>query len=699
MLQPSVHSPSLWYRDKKTFRLGDICRYRVTFTNRDETRTEIYLRVKNVEKTGLRAFHLVNGPFILYCHVIPANYDPHCRFEPENPSETNEVCFRNSIKPGQTFNVRLCLNRNSLIRRNSDGSTTYQWTCDLMCQIVLNTHASLSFVVMVGEDLAEMRRVSRSALTALTKGDFSVSLRDDYSHTNATDWGSVTHEGLSVECFETDDIWKKSPRLPGKPIHLVIITHGIFSNLTADMLYVRDMLSSLQSDNFLIDGYRGNAGHTEKGIHKQGVGVSTFVTDLIASLQSQGHTVSRLSFVGHSFGGPVQLYAVKHIILTHGTDYFERQHIELKNFVCLASPMLGVVSEVSLWISWFLDLGTLGKTGRDLTLSKKFPNVKRHGETKFGMVRPILETLPDDPVQSVLKSFTSRVVYANAVNDGIVPLRTSALLYLDWQALGDVRDLKNNSKKMGDEENDTDSKNSEEVSNVQPKKNKNNTQKPSTEENKSGNDVGQIPEDSEINISEKYTSFLARIFNMDSEPTMHTKEQRPKRIKRKFKRYARINAKSSDRNEISKGKKKKEEDDDEINSLNIPPKASAVESAINSLICPIPSREYIDDPDSRTPVIFHDKYYHFSNIPDQENRPESVCDFLRYYDWRMNKQVKIARKYHAPELSWRKVLVYLPPDAHNNIIVRRRFANGYGWGVIEHLRQEVFGGEKVASKF
>ncbi|KAJ8137432.1 hypothetical protein OY671_009355, partial [Metschnikowia pulcherrima] len=48
---------------------------------------------------------------------------------------------------------------------------------------------------------------------------------------------------------------------------------------------------------------------------------------------------------------------------------------------------------------------------------------------------------------------------------------------------------------------------------------------------------------------------------------------------------------------------------------------------------------------------------------------------------------------------WRKVLVYLPPDAHNNIIVRRRFANGYGWGVIEHLRQEIFGGEKVAAKF
>ena len=49
----------------------------------------------------------------------------------------------------------------------------------------------------------------------------------------------------------------------------------------------------------------------------------------------------------------------------------------------------------------------------------------------------------------------------------------------------------------------------------------------------------------------------------------------------------------------------------------------------------------------------------------------------------VRKTKQIADKYHT--WGWRKVLVNLPPDAHNNIVVRRRFANGYGWGVVDHL--------------
>jgi FtsZ-interacting cell division protein YlmF len=50
----------------------------------------------------------------------------------------------------------------------------------------------------------------------------------------------------------------------------------------------------------------------------------------------------------------------------------------------------------------------------------------------------------------------------------------------------------------------------------------------------------------------------------------------------------------------------------------------------------------------------------------------------------MKVEEKIARAYHR-DLSWRKVLVRLEPDAHNNMIVRRMFANAYGWPVIKHL--------------
>ncbi|CAM9020315.1 unnamed protein product [Wickerhamomyces anomalus] len=46
-------------------------------------------------------------------------------------------------------------------------------------------------------------------------------------------------------------------------------------------------------------------------------------------------------------------------------------------------------------------------------------------------------------------------------------------------------------------------------------------------------------------------------------------------------------------------------------------------------------------------------------------------------------------------MEWRKVLVTLRPDAHNNIAVRRKFSNAFGWGVIDHLVENHFGEEAI----
>ena len=56
---------------------------------------------------------------------------------------------------------------------------------------------------------------------------------------------------------------------------------------------------------------------------------------------------------------------------------------------------------------------------------------------------------------------------------------------------------------------------------------------------------------------------------------------------------------------------------------------------------------------------------------------------------KLRLEEKIARDWHR-DMTWRKVLVKLEPDAHNNIIVRRMFPNAYGWPVIEHLVREHF---------
>lgn len=61
----------------------------------------------------------------------------------------------------------------------------------------------------------------------------------------------------------------------------------------------------------------------------------------------------------------------------------------------------------------------------------------------------------------------------------------------------------------------------------------------------------------------------------------------------------------------------------------------------------------------------------------------------------MRVEEKIARAYHR-DMSWRKVLVKLEPDAHNNMVVRRMFANAFGWPVIKHICDAHFSDSATA---
>ncbi|RAL58888.1 hypothetical protein DID88_009308 [Monilinia fructigena] len=102
-----------------------------------------------------------------------------------------------------------------------------------------------------------------------------------------------------------------------------------------------------------------------------------------------------------------------------------------------------------------LDFGLVGRTGQDLGLTWRAPTIARSGwgalvgnigESAHKKLdgesapeaKPLLRILPTGPAHTVLKKFRNRTVYSNVVNDGIVPLRTSCLLFLDWQSLGRV---------------------------------------------------------------------------------------------------------------------------------------------------------------------------------------------------------------------------------------------------------------------
>ncbi|KAF3916390.1 hypothetical protein ABW21_db0206686 [Orbilia brochopaga] len=242
-----------------------------------------------------------------------------------------------------------------------------------------------------------------------------------------------------------------------------------------------DLDEDIDSDEeeIVTRGYTGNVCRTERGIKYLGKRLARYALTLAypdrplpASLRSHkssglwrththsdapepysgtGYKVTSISFIGHSLGGLVQTYAIAYIH-AHDPNFFKE--IQPINFVALATPFLGLSNENPLYVKFALDFGFVGRTGQDLGLTWRAPNVAGSAMSGFSLMpssasvrseesqnpgsKPLLRILPMGPAKEVLRMFRNRTVYANVVNDGIVPLRTSCLLFLDWKGLGRV---------------------------------------------------------------------------------------------------------------------------------------------------------------------------------------------------------------------------------------------------------------------
>lgn len=197
------------------------------------------------------------------------------------------------------------------------------------------------------------------------------------------------------------------------------------------------------------EGGASGAGSAPAPAHKH----SSICKAARASDDTRSYRITKISFVGHSLGGLVQLYAIAYI-QKHSPDFFRL--IEPINFIALASPLLGLNHENPLYFKFALDFGLVGRTGQDLGLTWRAPTIARSGWSAIvsnlgenahkkllggeaqAESKPLLRILPTGPAHVALRAFRNRTLYSNVVNDGIVPLRTSCLLFLDWQGLGRV---------------------------------------------------------------------------------------------------------------------------------------------------------------------------------------------------------------------------------------------------------------------
>lgn len=830
------------------------------------------------------------------------------------------------------------------VRRGTDGSTpSFTWIIEISSQVIFSTSAAVHFELLVGRDekSVELGFSSLTGQAVATPGqlqDHQQSRRSKVGHGNAQPKGVFSH-AINLVVDDTESLWNK-PALPeweeeGKPrgkrhsyshpgdedvlsskdgsrpgtsskdsnedpkkkkrkkVHLVVLTHGLHSNLGSDMLYLKESIDAAakearasarkrkaeerakagskpdadgpakadpptngdqpdsstaplsggqddlspaadidedEEEEVIVRGFAGNVARTERGIQYLGKRLAKWILAMTypdqpflpakksiprklsrvltgekqsdskegppqhnhSSIHRPGkkphdlaYKITSISFISHSLGGLTQIYAIAYIH-KHSPNFFHE--IKPINFVAMATPFLGLSNENPLYVKFALDFGLVGRTGQDLGLTWRAPTMVRSGwGAMIGGIgaegkrvqkqpdpgsKPLLRILPTGHTHHVLKLFRNRTVYSNVVNDGIVPLRTSCLLFLDWSGLGRVEKARrengvigtmagwgwseitgtnrstSRSRHLGVDQ-DGESRSQSDISGdegraevPQPEEN---AVKDDTTAEGNGNSKGKALNDSlekpfqdeEYDITKAPNSSPQQPTNPLTNFLSFLRPNQPKQSKQpKNRQHSPKNTRIYKRSQTTRG----EADDmtsmssesssgqrapspgarpgtvrgdsilEDPNNVFAPPKTTIFEAAGDVLNPPLPTTEFLINPQGRPRTIFHDRIYHPGDIPppptkkqrpsikrsfssETRNSPRrtdssnSVCDGSASEipdTSNMKVEEKIARAYHY-NLSWRKVLVRLEPDAHNNMVVRRMFSNAYGWPVIKHL--------------
>ncbi|GAV49164.1 hypothetical protein ZYGR_0N05710 [Zygosaccharomyces rouxii] len=638
-----MSSDLLLYTDRQEVGIGDVYRYRFTVdvSQLPPGTQELYLRIKNVESPLLRPFYM-SGPYSFYVDVRPCKYDEDKEWE-----ETMQYCC--DLRPDEYFHAKFLINENSLL----EGSR-HSWTVDILSQICVTAGPRVKYKLKLGTTRKSTKQREPKTLESC----------------------------IDVQTWDTLQLWDIPPKDSEKPVHLVIMTHGIFSNVGCDMLYMKERIekAALNSDddacNIVVRGCMDNMGKSSHGIRFLGVRLGKYVLRIYDEL-SEKYNVDKISFVGHSLGGPTQTMAIHYIVLER-PDFFE--NVQPVNFIALASPFLGVANDMPLFVSLGLTIGTFGITGRDLTLkhtpltsTEGFATMDSDGK-KRSLRRPIMELLPLSPAQEILQKFQNRTLYASVLHDGIVPLRTAALLYLDWRSLAKVGQLRHEQQKSNRDDKENDDTPVDTPGASPPTEPSSNT----TFMSNSNGVTGIIPE---APLDKTATAQFFMPHKMV-----------------KYRKYARAQVTDSKNPDGSS-----ESDDQEFTSpskinqeeakFNPPREASTILAALSVITSPLPTQEYIKYPNTRTDSIVHDRLYHPSELPPPHYESRPFYKKIIYPNESNNKlQEEIAISWQK-SMTWRKVLVDLKPDAHNNIVVRRRFVNLFGNVAVRHMAETHFGGK------
>lgn len=924
-------------------KIGEVVRYTITYTPSSDrilpSPSHLYVRIKNTSAVPLRAAYL-RGPYILHVCSYPSTFNPNQKLE--NPKRDGVPDFEPGLKAGGHWHTKVTVpediretGEKANSRRHTDGSLQKcTWIVEIASQIMFSNNAAVHYELLVGRD---ERSLDLGFAAIASKGHGEPGSIKDFQHkeenssSRSTQPKGVYSKAIELVVEDTTTLWGKPPlpqwgdeksQLPTdkqnsgqakaaghgpkrtqkpKKLHLVVVTHGLHSNMGADMLYLKESIDAAASEarhaarerrralreqeakkkdhvdqsnkeqsshgainsgakgtapvsggqdriaddeededseddddeQVIVRGFSGNACRTDRGIQYLGKRLAKFVLtttypdqpflpasksrSLAGAFGAKTNTTSKygpathhgssihrkdskeklpytftsISFVGHSLGGLVQIYAAAYIH-KHSPGFFDQ--IKPQNLISMATPLLGLNNENPLYVKFALDFGLVGRTGQDLGLTWRAPTIARSGwsavmsgfsgnaqnQTQEGKqsdpyTKPLLRILPTGPAHQVLKMFKNRTLYANIVNDGIVPLRTSSLLFLDWRGLEKVDNARRQNGLIGTmaalgwaeltgasttshrpstastidagQQSERKDDPAEKMS-TSPQASRINTQVPEPgpddetqsavsaaqscpaarqflaghppdERAKTSYDDTQRPSADDYDSTRSYTlpsNPLTDFINFFKPGPGIKHPSHPQRLSKKaaktYHRAQTIKGGEAEADDPASNAESEKVDDrrppatrgyslDNDESKVPPPKTSIFDAASDILNPPLPALSWLIDPSKRTRTIFHDRIYHPEDIPAPPVKRPRLSRSVSASSMRkssmqsndsdgpddgtgMRVEEKIARAYHNG-MSWRKVLVRLEPDAHNNMIVRRMFANAHGWDVVKHV--------------
>ncbi|KAF9437193.1 hypothetical protein BGZ76_001652 [Entomortierella beljakovae] len=262
-------------------------------------------------------------------------------------------------------------------------------------------------------------------------------------------------------------------------LHLVLLTHGIHGSWL-DLLYLKEQIDAQNAQGgktvtFLTDT---NHSGTEEGIQMAGRRVASDILEFtgyynteegknlkestmtrkksVSALSGHGSPkvnnrsqvdsifprgFSKVSIIGHSLGGLINIYALGYIDEVTKGAFFKT--IQPVHFIAMATPLLGVGFEHPWVLGTALSLGCIGQTGKDLAIVNRSHNQANStsqspsttGQCPEGCSldhseEPLLVAManPSSSSHKVLKQFQDRTLYANIDNDMAVRFNTSTMM-------------------------------------------------------------------------------------------------------------------------------------------------------------------------------------------------------------------------------------------------------------------------------